>query len=100
MSLSCGVFTDAAGQYGNPLGVVDAAAVPPTRRQAVATELGYSETVFVDLPAPGGSTAHAHIYTPATELAFAGHPTVGAGWRLRERGTPTGRVVGDGQRGL
>jgi predicted PhzF superfamily epimerase YddE/YHI9 len=82
------VFTDAAGQFGNPLGVVDAAAVPPARRQAVATELGYSETVFVDLPEPGCSTAHAHIFTPATELAFAGHPTVGAGWWLRERGTP------------
>ena len=29
------------------------------------------------LPEPGTSTAHAHIFTPTTELPFAGHPTVG-----------------------
>jgi predicted PhzF superfamily epimerase YddE/YHI9 len=50
--------------------------------------LGYSETVFVDLPAAGSTTAHARIYTPLTELPFAGHPTVGAAWWLRSRGTP------------
>lgn len=82
------VFTDHAGDFGNPLGVVDAAFVPAGRRQAVATELGYSETIFVDLPEPGSATAHARIFTPATELPFAGHPTVGAAWWLGERGTP------------
>lgn len=82
------VFTDHAGSFGNPLGVVDAAAVPSGRRQALATELGYSETVFVDVPAPDSTTAHARIFTPATELPFAGHPTVGAAWWLRARGTP------------
>ena len=49
------VFTDAEGRYGNPLGVVDAAAVAPRERQALATELGYSETIYVDLPAPGAT---------------------------------------------
>lgn len=82
------VFTDAAGDFGNPLGVIDAAEVPPSRRQGIATELGYSETIFVDLPADGSTTAHAQIFTPATELPFAGHPTVGAAWWLRQRGTP------------
>lgn len=82
------VFTDAAGCFGNPLGVVDAAAVPVSRRQAIATELGYSETVFVDLPADGATTANVWIFTPTTELTFAGHPTVGAAWWLRECGTP------------
>ena len=82
------VFTNAAGDFGNPLGVVDAAAVPTPRRQALATDLGYSETVFVDLPATGATTARAWIFTPTTELSFAGHPTVGAAWWLRERGTP------------
>lgn len=82
------VFTDADGAFGNPLGVVDAAAVPAELRQAVANELGYSETIFIDLPESGSATAHAHIFTPATELPFAGHPTVGAAWWLRERGTP------------
>jgi len=82
------VFTDASGCFGNPLGVVDAATVAPADRQRVATELGYSETIFVDLPEPGSPTAGAHIFTPATELPFAGHPTVGAGWWLHEQGTP------------
>lgn len=82
------VFTDADGNFGNPLGVVDAAAVPPTQRQGIATELGYSETVFIDLPQHGSTTAHAHIFTPARELPFAGHPTVGAAWWLRDLGRP------------
>lgn len=82
------VFTDAAGNFGNPLGIVEADAVPVERRQAVATELGYSETIFVDPPAAGSTTARARIYTPATELPFAGHPTVGAAWWLGRRGTP------------
>lgn len=82
------VFTDADGNHGNPLGVVDASAAPPSDRQRIATELGYSETVFIDLPVPGAATASAHIFTPTTELPFAGHPTVGAAWWLRNRGTP------------
>lgn len=82
------VFTDTAGDFGNPLAVVDAAAVPASRRQALAAELGYSETIFIDLPESGSPTAHARIFTPAIELPFAGHPTVGAAWWLRDRGTP------------
>ncbi|MCZ0726862.1 PhzF family phenazine biosynthesis protein [Mycolicibacterium iranicum] len=82
------VFTDEDGRFGNPLGVVDAATVDPGDRQRIAAELGYSETVFVTLPAEGVHTAHAHIYTPTTQLPFAGHPTVGAAWWLKARGTP------------
>ncbi|OBB63711.1 MULTISPECIES: PhzF family phenazine biosynthesis protein [unclassified Mycobacterium] len=82
------VFTDSEGNFGNPLGVVDAAQVEPAARQRLATQLGYSETVFVDLPAGGSTTAHATIYTPLIQIAFAGHPTVGAAWWLRENGTP------------
>ena len=82
------VFTDAAGNFGNPLGIVDATAAPPADRQRIATELGYSETVFIDLPASDSTTAHTRIFTPETELPFAGHPTVGTAWWLRDRGTP------------
>ncbi|BBY00118.1 PhzF family phenazine biosynthesis protein [Mycobacterium seoulense] len=82
------VFTDPDGNFGNPLGVVDARQVGPADRQRLATQLGYSETVFVDVPAPGSTTAHASIYTPLIQIAFAGHPTVGAAWWLRENGTP------------
>ncbi len=82
------VFTDLAGNFGNPLGVVDAATVEPDQHQLLAAQLGYSETVFVDLPPAGSASAHARIYTPVTELPFAGHPTVGASWWLRDIGTP------------
>ena len=82
------VFTDRDGNFGNPLGVVDASRSEPSERQRIATQLGYSETIFIDVPESGANTAHARIYTPATELPFAGHPTVGASWWLRDRGTP------------
>ncbi len=68
---------------GNPLGVVlDGDAVPETRRQALAATLGFSETVFVDDAARGVI----RIHTPVAELRFAGHPTVGTGWLLRQLG--------------
>jgi predicted PhzF superfamily epimerase YddE/YHI9 len=82
------VFTSPEGDFGNPLGIVDASTVGTADRQALATQLGYSETVFVDLPAPGATTAHARIFTPASELPFAGHPTVGLSWWLKARGNP------------
>jgi len=82
------VFTDSDGNFGNPLGVVDAATVAPGDRQQLATELGYSETIFVALPAAGSNTAQAIIHTPQTEIPFAGHPTVGASWWLRDNGMP------------
>ena len=82
------VFTDPGGNFGNPLGVVDARQVASADRQRLAAQLGYSETIFVDLPAAGSTTAHATIYTPRIQIAFAGHPTVGASWWLREKGSP------------
>jgi predicted PhzF superfamily epimerase YddE/YHI9 len=77
------VFVAPGGTGGNPLGVfLDGAAVPDGRRQAVAADLGFSETVFVDDPASG----RVRIFTPAGELPFAGHPLVGTSWLLaRER---------------
>jgi trans-2,3-dihydro-3-hydroxyanthranilate isomerase len=45
--------------------------------QAIAREFGLPETVFVFPAADPAHTAHLHIFTPATELPFAGHPTVG-----------------------
>jgi len=82
------VFTNEEGNFGNPLGIVDASTVTPSDRQRIATELGYSETVFVDIPPAGSTTAHTRIFTPSTELPFAGHPSVGVAWWLREQGAP------------
>ncbi|UQX10144.1 PhzF family phenazine biosynthesis protein [Candidatus Mycobacterium methanotrophicum] len=82
------VFTDSEGNFGNPLGIVDASTVEVSWHQRIAAQLGYSKTVFIDLPSAGATTARARIYTPVTELPFAGHPTVGASWWVRNRGTP------------
>ena len=77
------VFTGDDGSGGNPLGVfLDAAPIAPERRQAVATDLGFSETVFVD-DAAGGRVA---VFTPRVELPFAGHPLVGTAWLLATEG--------------
>ena len=77
------VFVGPDGRGGNPLGVVvDGGAVPEGSRQAVAAAIGFSETVFVD----DAVTGSIRIYTPAAELAFAGHPTVGTSWLLRSLG--------------
>jgi predicted PhzF superfamily epimerase YddE/YHI9 len=79
------VFIGPDGRGGNPLGVfLDGSAVAPDRRQAVAADLGFSETVFVDDRVSG----NCRIFTPAAELPFAGHPSVGTAWLLRENGTP------------
>ena len=80
------VFTGPDGRGGNPLGVfLDGARIPSDRRQAVAIDLGFSETVFVDDPQEGAI----RIFTPGRELPFAGHPTVGTAWLFRESGAPS-----------
>jgi predicted PhzF superfamily epimerase YddE/YHI9 len=77
------VFCGEDGSGGNPLGVfLDGSAVPEARRQAIARDLGFAETVFVD----DLERAELRIFTPEVELPLAGHPLVGAAWLLRERG--------------
>ena len=78
------VFCAADGSGGNRLGVfLDGAEVPEGERQAVARDLGFAETVFVEDPRRG----ELRIFTPEVELPFAGHPLVGSAWLLRERAT-------------
>ncbi|HEX2128664.1 MAG TPA: PhzF family phenazine biosynthesis protein [Solirubrobacterales bacterium] len=80
------MFCAKEGTGGNPLGVfLDGAVFPDDERQAVAAELGYSETVFVDDAAEG----RIRIFTPGMELPLAGHPLVGTAWLLRREGSPT-----------
>jgi trans-2,3-dihydro-3-hydroxyanthranilate isomerase len=76
----CDVFTDRP-LTGNQLGVfTDARDLDDDTMQSLARELNYSETVFV-LPS---DEAHARIriFTPAKELPFAGHPTLGSAFVL------------------
>lgn len=75
------VFTDTA-LAGNQLAVfTDARGIEGETMQALAKEVGFSETTFV-LPAEAGGTARMRIFTPAAELPFAGHPTLGTAWVL------------------
>jgi predicted PhzF superfamily epimerase YddE/YHI9 len=90
------VFCGDDGSWGNPLGVfLDGESVAEGDRQAVAADLGFSETVFVDDAGRG----EIRIFTPAVEIPFAGHPVVGTAWLLERDGrgvpvlrTPAGEV--------
>jgi trans-2,3-dihydro-3-hydroxyanthranilate isomerase len=75
------VFTDRP-LTGNQLAVfTDAREIDGETMQALAREIGFSETVFV-LPAAAGGTVRVRIFTPQSELPFAGHPILGAAWVL------------------
>lgn len=70
---------------GNQLAVVhDAADLPDADLLAMAREFGFSETTF---PTPVDRARYrVRIFTPGGEIPFAGHPTLGTAWVLRERG--------------
>jgi trans-2,3-dihydro-3-hydroxyanthranilate isomerase len=64
---------------GNQLAVVPKAdGLLDDEMQAIAREFNLSETVFILKPRAERNTAEVRIFTPYTELPFAGHPTVGA----------------------
>lgn len=87
------VFTDRAFA-GNPLAVVlGADDLGTAQLQALAREFNLSETSFPMAPADGADY-RLRIFTPETELPFAGHPSIGAAWVLASRGAlPAGPVV-------
>ena len=75
------VFTDTPLE-GNQLAVfTDARALDGETMQLIAKEMNLSETVFV-LPAEQGGSARIRIFTPRSELQFAGHPTLGSAFVL------------------
>jgi trans-2,3-dihydro-3-hydroxyanthranilate isomerase len=76
------VFTDRMFG-GNPLAVVlDAEGLSTAAMQAIALEFNYSETTFVLPPDNAAHTAKVRIFTPRTEVPFAGHPNVGTAFVL------------------
>jgi trans-2,3-dihydro-3-hydroxyanthranilate isomerase len=77
----CDVFTETRFG-GNQLAVLPKAeGLKPEQMQQITREFNFSETAFV-FPAKAGHTRHVRIFTPASEIPFAGHPNVGTAFVL------------------
>jgi trans-2,3-dihydro-3-hydroxyanthranilate isomerase len=77
---------------GNPLAVfLDGRDLADGEMQSIAREMNLSETTFVLPPTRPDCAARVRIFTPARELPFAGHPTIGTTWVLATEGR-----LGDG----
>ena len=80
------VFTDTVFG-GNPLAVVlDADELSDADMQRIAREFNLSETAFVLQPGNDAAARRVRIFTPTTELPFAGHPTIGTAVLLVDLG--------------
>jgi trans-2,3-dihydro-3-hydroxyanthranilate isomerase len=76
------VFAEAPLQ-GNPAAIVfDADTLEAKRMQAIAREFNLSETAFILKPQDAAHTAHVRLFTPSSEVPFAGHPNIGAAFAL------------------
>jgi trans-2,3-dihydro-3-hydroxyanthranilate isomerase len=94
--VTVGVFTTVASA-GNPLAVfTDAVGLDSAAMQAIACELNLSETTFVFPPANPQHAASIRIFTPRSELPFAGHPTVGTAFVLHGDSTAASLVLEEG----
>jgi trans-2,3-dihydro-3-hydroxyanthranilate isomerase len=86
------VFTDQPFA-GNQLAVVHGAQdLTATQCLALAREFNYAETTF-PVAAADGTSYTVRIFTPGGEIPFAGHPTLGTAWVLREKGLVVGEEV-------
>lgn len=75
---------------GNPLAVFsDVARLGGEMMQKIARELNLSETTFLLPTARPDCAARVRIFTPAREMEFAGHPTIGSAWVLLDEGKVT-----------
>lgn len=81
---------------GNPLAVIaDARALSAAEMQHIAREFNYSESTFVLPPENSANTARVRIFTPTSEIPFAGHPNVGTAFALARAGSLFGKAIGD-----
>ena len=80
------VFTEVPFK-GNPVAVVlDGDGLSTTQMQSIASWTNLSETTFVCAPRHADADYRLRIFTPKTELPFAGHPTIGSAWAVLEGG--------------
>lgn len=79
------VFTDTV-TTGNQLGVVyDCEGLQSADMARIAREFNFPETIFISPSELPDCAARIRIFTPANELPFAGHPTVGAAIAVAQR---------------
>ena len=84
------VFTDTPFG-GNQLAVFpNASALPEDQLQSITAEFNFSEVTFVYPPKDPAHTARVRIFTPTSEVPFAGHPTIGTAIALHNLG-----IIGD-----
>jgi trans-2,3-dihydro-3-hydroxyanthranilate isomerase len=94
------VFTEARFG-GNPLAVFpDARGLSDADMQRIAAEFNLSETTFVLPPDNPQHHARVRIFTPRTELPFAGHPNVGTGFVVAIQHALAGPIVFEEKAGL
>lgn len=77
------VFVDKWNQFGSPLGIVmdEEKKLSQTERQRIATELNYSETVFID----DGALGKIQVFSPIRECPFSMYAAVGSSWFIRNK---------------
>lgn len=89
---------------GNPVAVIlSALGLDDSEMQAIANWTNLSETTFVFPPTDDSADYFVRIFTPVSELPFAGHPTIGTAYALIESGLITphdGKLVQQCARGL
>jgi len=79
---------------GNPLAVIlNAGGLSTEQMQAIAAEFNLAETTFVRPPKNAAHTAEVRIFTPRSEMPFAGHPNVGTAFVLARQGESCGRPI-------
>lgn len=70
---------------GNQLAVcLNAANLTDIQMQQIAREINFSETTFITSPEPANGGYNTRIFTPTTELPFAGHPTLGTAFAIQQ----------------
>lgn len=79
---------------GNPLAVVIGGDLSDETMQQVAAETNYSETTFVTSVPETDGGYRVRLFTPAREIAFAGHPILGTAWVIHHHlaSSPAARV--------
>jgi len=75
--------------------VLDAGGLSKDQMQSIALEFNYGETAFVLPPRDPAHTAHIRIFTPRTEVPFAGHPNIGTAFLLARELAAHGTATAD-----